>query len=344
MRYPEFWQTRGLVSTLLAPLGWLVCRVARRRRQRATTKSAPAVGMGVPVVVVGNITVGGTGKTPLLMALIEALKAKGFHPGVVSRGYGARISGAPRDVGQAQAVSDVGDEPWLIHRTTQVPVVVHPDRLRAAQSLLQNHPETDVLLSDDGLQHHRLPRTVEIVVVDGERRFGNDLCLPAGPLREPLSVLSTVDLVAVNGQTFAMPGVAESWHFRFQLDSLRDLAAEGGSAVPLSDWQGRRVRAVAGIGHPERFFAALRAEGMIVEPYPLGDHQSVDRDLCQHLLDDGLPVVITNKDAVKWPKDALLPGRVFVAEGRVVLPEGFVEAVLERMDSGGGGGMAQAAT
>ncbi len=335
MRYPEFWHKRGLVSTLLAPLGWLVCRVARRRRLRAPTKSTPAAGLTVPVVVVGNITVGGTGKTPLLMALIQALKAQGFHPGVVSRGYGARISGAPRDVGQARAVSEVGDEPWLIQRTTQVPVVVHPDRLRAAQSLLQIHPETDVLLSDDGLQHHRLPRTLEIAVVDGERRFGNGRCLPAGPLREPLSVLSTVDLVAVNGQTFAMPGVAESWHFHFQLDSLRDLAAEGGSAMPLSDWQGRRVQAVAGIGHPERFFAALRAEGMMVEPHPLGDHESVDGDLLRRLLDGAAPVVITSKDAVKLPRAGLPPGRVFVAEGQVSLPDGFLEAVLRRMDSAG---------
>lgn len=334
MRYPQFWQRRGLVSTLLAPLGWLTCLIAQRRRGRAKPKSSPASGLPVPVIVVGNLTVGGTGKTPLLIALIDALKTMGYRPGVVSRGYGAKIGTQPRDVGEAKSVAEVGDEPWMIQRTTQVPVMVHPERLLAAQSLLECHPEVDLVLSDDGLQHHRLPRTVEIVVVEGARRFGNGRCLPAGPLREPLSALAAVDFVVVNGSPFSIPYVDGGWHFRFRLDSLRDLAdSDPDSVLPLSTLRDRMVVAVAGIGHPERFFDALCAEGMIVEPHALGDHQSVSDDHCQHLQASGKPVVITAKDAVKWPTETLASGRVFVAEGHVELPDGFTEAILERIRS-----------
>ncbi|PZQ18581.1 MAG: tetraacyldisaccharide 4'-kinase [Rhodanobacter denitrificans] len=266
-----------------------------------------ATRLPVPVVVVGNLTVGGSGKTPLVIALVEALRARGWRPGVVSRGYGGRAR-APRLLDAQPAPADVGDEPALIRGRTAAPVAVGRDRVAAARLLLAEG--VDVVIADDGLQNPALARDLEICVIDGERRFGNGRLLPAGPLREPLTRLATLPWRVCNGGT----ALAGETPMRLHGDRAVNLAS--GQARPLADFAGRSVHAVAGIGHPERFFAALRASGLDVQAHPFPDHHAYrPADLA---FGDGLPVLMTEKDAVKcavfadetqWsvPVDADLP-------------------------------------
>ena len=332
MRYPAFWQRRGLRSWLLRPLSLITCMVARRRRA-TTLRGASGLLDGCPVVVIGNLTVGGTGKTPVLMALARALTEQGRTVGVISRGYGARIGIEPRDVAEASGPDAVGDEPWLIHHTLNVPVFVHPDRVRAAEQLLARHPEVDVILSDDGLQHRPLPREVEIVVIDGVRRLGNRLCLPAGPLREPEKTLDVVDFVIVNGERFA----DDQWSVSFDLTTVRDLFDQ--STMSMEDFilkfGDKPVVALAGIGHPEKFFNALREHGLTLETYALDDHQPVPPALVHYLRRVGNPIVMTEKDAVKWqqnrPSWHVRPEQVFAAVGQIQLPDELVRAILDKL-------------
>lgn len=334
MRYPEFWQRKAIRCFFLLPFALLVCWIARRRRRRA------ARGKGVfsvdrSVFVIGNLTVGGTGKTPILIALARLLTERGYRVGVISRGYGVQIGVEPRDVTEAQGAADVGDEPWLIHERTGLPVMVHPDRVRAAQQLRARYPEVELILSDDGLQHHRLGRAIQMAVIDGDRRFGNGFCLPAGPLREPLSALSDMDFVVVNGATFA-PG---QWSARFVLTSVQDLY--DGQEYPLADFlnahQGDTLQALAGIGHPERFFDALQSHGARIKRFPLDDHQPTPPGLLSYLRRSGMPVVMTDKDAVKWRQNKPAwhnqPGQVFAVSGSMLLGEGLIEAIMSRLEA-----------
>ncbi|OZB75008.1 MAG: tetraacyldisaccharide 4'-kinase [Halothiobacillus sp. 14-55-98] len=332
MRYPDFWQRRGLRSWLLWPLSLVTCMVARSRRAAAERGEA-RLQDGCPVVVIGNITVGGTGKTPVLIALARALAEHGRRVGVISRGYGARIGIEPRDVSEATGPDAVGDEPWLIHHALNVPVFVHPDRVRAAEQLRARHPEVDVILSDDGLQHHALPREVEIVVIDGVRRLGNRLCLPAGPLRESAKTLDDVDFVIVNGEQFS----DDQWAVQFELTRVRDLFDQSIQSVDdfilgLGD---QTVVALAGIGHPEKFFTALRDRGLSLETYALEDHQPVPPALLHYLRRVGSPIVMTEKDAVKWQQNRLpwhvRPGQVFAVIGQIRLPDELVRAILDKL-------------
>jgi tetraacyldisaccharide 4'-kinase len=274
-----------------------------------------SVRLPVPVIVVGNISVGGAGKTPLTLALIDALKARGFAPGVISRGYG----GSARDpilVDLQSAASVVGDEPALIARTVGVPVAVGRDRVGAARLLL-GAAKADVLIADDGLQHYALCRDAEICVIDGERRFGNRRLLPAGPLREPLSRLHGIDFLVCNG------GEAEVGEVAMTL--FGDLAialVDPQRRHPLRDFAGGPVHAVAGIGNPARFFAQLRAAGLDVIEHAFEDHFAFSANDLE--FGDALPVLMTAKDAVKchefarahhWqvPVSAQLPASFFDA-------------------------------
>ncbi|HEY0974286.1 MAG TPA: tetraacyldisaccharide 4'-kinase [Solimonas sp.] len=278
---------------LLQPLSRLFGRVAAARAQRLRARSHRDA-LPVPVIVVGNLTVGGAGKTPVTIWLVEQLRALGWTPGVISRGYGAR---APRYPYAVQADSDpahCGDEPLLIVRRTAAPLVVDPDRLRAARFLCE-HAGIDVIVSDDGLQHYRLPRDAEICVVDGARGLGNGWLLPAGPLREPPSRLQAVDLVVVNGAGWTAPDAVRSVGMRLQLGDAWPLA--GGVPMPLFRWRGKKVHAVAGIGNPQRFFDALAAEQIDVVPHAFADHHAFRAsDLS---FGDDLPVLMTEKDAMK---------------------------------------------
>jgi len=273
----------------------------------------------VPVIVVGNLTVGGTGKTPLVIALVEALRAQGFRPGVVSRGYGGRVR-SPLLLDDRPDPAEVGDEPSLLRRRTRVPVAVGRDRGRAARLLLAQG--VDVVIADDGLQNLSLARDLEICVIDGERRFGNGRLLPAGPLRESVARLAEMAFVVCNGG----PAAAGEVPMRLEGDIAVALAGAEPSR-PLAAFAAQRVHAVAGIGHPARFFAQLRAHGVVVVEHALPDHHALTE--ADFAFGEALPVLMTEKDAVKCAHWARADW--WCVPVRADLPQAFLERVVEQV-------------
>lgn len=289
------WLRRGLLAWTLLPVALLFRLLAALRRALFRIGIKRAERLPVPVIVVGNIFIGGTGKTPLTIWLAEALRAAGMRPGVISRGHGGEGS-APRAVTPQSDPREVGDEPLLIAARAGCPVVVGRRRVEAGRALLAAHPEVDVLIADDGLQHLALGRDVEIVLFDG-RGVGNGWLLPAGPLREPPS--RRRDFTVVNAPDIT-PALAravggEPWRMALAGDYAEPL--HGGARLPLAQLQGKRIVAAAGIGNPGRFFTMLRAAGLTVGELPLPDHhdfldapfEAVDAEI----------ILITEKDAVK---------------------------------------------
>lgn len=277
----------------LRPLASLYGGMAADRRRAQLISADEGRRLPVPVIVVGNLAVGGTGKTPFVMWLVERLRAWGWHPGVVSRGYGGRARQYPLRVTPLTTPAECGDEPALIARRLRCPVVVDPDRRAAARGLL-SWATADIIIADDGLQHYALPRDLEICIVDGVRGLGNGALLPAGPLREPVERLREVDLVVVNGGTWT--GEAQQL-VRMQLVADRAVLAAGGASRPLRDFAGQTVHAVAGIGHPQRFFDELKTHGIDVVPHPFADHHPFSAEDFAPLI--GKTVMMTEKDAVK---------------------------------------------
>ncbi|WP_133500964.1 tetraacyldisaccharide 4'-kinase [Cognatilysobacter terrigena] len=279
---------------------------------------------GVPVVVVGNITAGGTGKTPLTIALVERLRAAGWMPGVASRGYG-RDGSAPLWVDDATPAHLAGDEPLLIARRTGAKVRVDRDRARAAGELAR--AGCDVIVCDDGLQHYRLARDVEIEVIDGARRYGNGRLLPAGPLREPPARSQRCDFRVVNlGDTGQGDTGFGEWPVRLVPSDAMPL--QGRRPRPLAAFVGQRVHAVAGIGDPSRFFHMLKARGIAVVPHAFADHHAYRaEDLA---FTSPLPVLMTEKDAVKCA--AFAPEHSYAVPIAAELPEAFWTALLDRLD------------
>ena len=280
---------------LLFPLGLCYRWIADLRRLMYRWGIRPVTVLPVPVVVVGNLTVGGTGKTPLAIWLAEQLRRHGFRVGIVSRGYGGRAGKWPQPVDAGSDPALVGDEPVLLARATNCPVSVGPDRVTAARALLARE-QVDVLLADDGLQHHALGRIMEIVVVDGERGLGNEMCLPAGPLRERRDRLAAAGAIVVNGGDWARPASAgKLFRAAMKAREVRQLA--GPARKTLESFRGESVHAVAAIGHPERFFRLLGAAGLQVTAHPLADHAPIHASNLR--FDDARLVMVTEKDAVK---------------------------------------------
>ena len=320
----SLWYGNSPLSLLLAPLGWLYCAGAVLRRTAYRLGIVRAGRAGAPVIVVGNISVGGTGKTPLVVWLAHFLLSRGLRPGIVSRGYRGCAEHWPQ---QVRADSDpvmVGDEPVLLARATGCPVVADPDRLRAARSLLQ-HAECDVILSDDGLQHLGLGRDVEIAVIDGVRRHGNGRCLPAGPLREPVSRLASVDLVVNNGG-----GIGGEFTMVVRARDAEKLDDDTISQ-PLEHFEPGPVHAVCGIGSPERFFTTLERAGLTVIRHPYPDHHHfAATDI---VFDDEIPVLMTEKDAVKCRRFA--DWRHWCVPVQAELPETFAARLLTLLGAAG---------
>jgi tetraacyldisaccharide 4'-kinase len=305
------WLLRAPAALYGAVTHW---RVAGYRRDWLASERLP-----VPVVVVGNITVGGTGKTPLTIALVDFLRERGWHPGVVSRGHGGRQR-LPALLGDAPDPAEVGDEPCLIRRRTGMPVAVGRDRPAAARLLVE--AGVDVVLADDGLQHYRLQRDIEICVIDGLRRFGNKRLLPAGPLREPLARLDRVDFRVCNG------GLARADEILMRLfgDRARNLRAPADERL-LRKFARQRVHAVAGIGHPRRFFDSLRAQQIDVIEHAFADHHAyVAGDLD---FGDDLPLLMTSKDAVKCATFAKPDW--WCVPVRALLPDSFLDDIDARL-------------
>lgn len=276
---------------LLVPLSWLFYLLSNIRRLCYRCGILKSQRLKNPIIVVGNITVGGTGKTPLVIWLVEQLRHTGFTPGIISRGYGVSNQQSI-EVFPGSSSGDVGDEPVLLARRADCPVFVNQDRVAAAKSLLQAHPACDVIISDDGLQHYRMQRDIELLVVDAVRGFGNGLLLPAGPLRESRSRLKQVDAVIYNGKATDFSG----FQMELRPTVLRQVQDPSVTAS-LSELANVPVKAVAGIGNPQRFFQQLRDMPLLIEEYAFPDHHAFQPEDLAFAAD--AVVLMTEKDAVK---------------------------------------------
>jgi tetraacyldisaccharide 4'-kinase len=307
------------LASLLLPLGLLFLGIVGLRRWFYRSGILSQARLPVPVVVVGNITAGGSGKTPLVIWLVERFGRYGRIPGVISRGYGGALAGVHL-VSFGDTPDVVGDEPLLIARRTGCPLVVGRDRVAAARALLAEFPDCDVIISDDGLQHYRLARDCEIAVVD-RRGFWNGWPLPAGPLREPIARLNGVDAVVANGW-------AGESAFRMTLagSEFRLLGEVSRRGTP-ADLAGLRLHAVAGIGEPQRFFDHLSGLGLAFEPHPFPDHHAYAAGELDFV---GDAILTTEKDAVKFGDLAKLPVWVLPVTAAVV-PD-LAQFILERID------------
>lgn len=287
----RFWYQELYLSSWLMPISMLYVDIMRLRRFLYRIGILKSSRLPVPVIIVGNITVGGTGKTPLVIYLVQLLREQGFNPGVISRGYNGEQKQPPQIVTIDSDPLQVGDEPLLVVRRSNCPVVVCADRAAAGRHLLANFP-CDVLIADDGLQHYALKRDIEIAVVDGARRFGNGYCLPVGPLREPPARIQEVDLVVVNGGHNLEPG-----EFAMDLRGSDCINLVSGEQRPLADFRQTELHAVAAIGNPGRFFKQLQQAGLQTLNHAFPDHYAFQAaDLS---FNDSKPVLMTEKDAVK---------------------------------------------
>ena len=291
----QAWYNGAFWLWLLAPLSALFALVSGLRRVLFRLGIKRQYKAPVPVIVVGNLTVGGNGKTPVVIWLVQWLRSQGYTPGVISRGYGGNSEHYPLSLQADTRPEQAGDEPVLVYRRTGCPVVVGPKRADAAAMLA--NLGVDIIISDDGLQHYALARDIELVVVDGKRRFGNGCLLPMGPLREGPWRLSKVDAIINNGG----PVQGDEHLMSLQPGALQPVSSLSESQVARpAPAAGTRVHALAGIGHPPRFFATLQQLGFIVEQrLALADHKAVVPAQLEHL--QSAPLLITEKDAVKWP-------------------------------------------
>ena len=313
----NYWQTINPVSIALAPLSLLFCTLVFVRRFLYRMGLIQSYNSRLPVIVAGNIYIGGNGKTPFVIWLAKQLKKAGYKPGIVSRGYGARDHkndpGWPRQVSLQQDWQLFGDEPMLIYQSTHCPVIIDPIRSRAVKKVEQD-TDCDVIISDDGLQHYAMSRLIEINITDAGRLYGNGLCLPAGPLRESQGRLKSVDYLIYNisqqdltanskeaNRQYNDNEFTMDYEFnellplsRKQSDILSDASNQ---AMTLNDLKGKIVHAVAGIGEPDNFFRLLKQQGLILIEHPFSDHyQYQQEDL---VFNDAYPIIMTEKDAVK---------------------------------------------
>ncbi len=291
----QYWYRLTPWHVLLLPFSVVFGILASLRRFLYILHLLPVVKLPVPVIVIGNITAGGTGKTPLVIWLSNFLQEQGFKPGIVSRGYGGSNQGSLA-VNPQSNPAVVGDEPVLLARRCRCPVWVGRKRPAVAKALLAAHPDCNVVLSDDGLQHYRLHRDVEIVIVDGERKFGNGLPLPAGPLRELTGRLLSVDAVVVHDGEPAASFTAGSFTMRLAGETFYNLLNPDFKAI-AADLRGKKTYAVAGIGNPQRFFRQLQKLGLTAVARPFPDHHPYQpEDL---YAPDAEAIIMTEKDAVK---------------------------------------------
>ncbi len=287
----QHWYRTTPLHLILLPVSFLFHMLVATRRALYRSGIFSSVKLPVPIIVVGNITIGGSGKTPLTLWLAQQLIDSGWHPGIISRGYGGTTV-TPLAVHASSSPDEVGDEAVLMAQRKLCPVWIGRNRVSAARALLQAHPECDIVLSDDGLQHYRLQRDFEIVVVDGVRRFGNGFLLPAGPLREPISRLAQVDAVVIHG------GMATKGQHSMQLhgESFYNLLSPNATAQ-AADFFGQRLHSIAGIGHPQRFFTHLNRLGLKVQAHPFPDHYNYTAADLDY--PDADAILMTEKDAVK---------------------------------------------
>ncbi|MFM9913667.1 MAG: tetraacyldisaccharide 4'-kinase [Methylophilaceae bacterium] len=315
------WVRLSVWHILLLPFAFLFLLLSATRRLAYGLGLFKIISLPIPVIIVGNISVGGTGKTPLILWLAEFLTEQGYRPGIISRGYASRAK-QPQSVSLATDPALVGDEAVLLAQRLKCPVWVGKDRVAVARALLISRPDCNVILSDDGLQHYRLGRDVEVAVVDGVRRFGNGFVLPAGPLREPQQRLQCVDAVVVNGGVVAENEYAMTLQGR-TFCNLRDVEV----LADIDDFSDQNCHAVAGIGHPARFFNHLRGLGLNVVEHAFADHHTFTPQDLQ--FDDGAAILMTEKDAVKCR--AFASPKCWYLSVAAKLDAAFGDKILEKL-------------
>lgn len=321
----KHWYRITPLHLILYPVSLFFRALVALRRELYLSGFLPSHQLLLPVIVVGNISVGGTGKTPLTLALAAQLIERGWHPLILSRGYGGTAN-KPQPVNQSSTATQVGDEPVLMARRNLCPVWVGADRVATAHAALQACPQCDVVLCDDGLQHYRLQRDMEIAVIDGMRRYGNELMLPAGPLREPVSRLQSVDAIVVNGgdaagKEYAMNLGGEIFYNLLKPDQTATAA----------NFDQPNVHAVAGIGNPQRYFQHLVSLGIAFTPHPFPDHHAYSA--AELSFADCDAILLTEKDAVKCAPFA--DARYWVLRVDAQLDPALIDHLLRKIDTHG---------
>ena len=323
----NIWYGQGKGAFLLLPLSALYCTVNRFQRWEQTRHLAK---LPCPVIVVGNITVGGTGKTPLTIHIVKLLQKQGYKPAIITRGYGGKAASWPQAVTPTSDPQQVGDEAVLMAIRTGVPVYAGANRLASIEALLKTH-ECDVIVCDDGLQHYKLPRDIAIAVVDGERGLGNGLCLPAGPLREKKQRLEACDFVLVNGKMeFKNSHKNQQYGFSLKGDLLHFLF--GGKQQSLNAFSKQTIHAVTGIGNPERFYSSLEQGGLRLIKHSFPDHH--DFKASDLRFADDHPIVMTEKDAVKCKHLTLTDSimqKCWYLPVSAALDDGFDQQLVQRL-------------
>ncbi len=287
----NIWYRNHPVSYLLLPLSFIFCTVVLVRRFAYKIRLLPSKHFRIPIIVVGNISVGGTGKTPLVIWIARFLHRLGYSPGIVSRGYGGKADSYPLQVALDANPADTGDEALMIAQRTKLPVVVGPSRVKSVKMLMAEHG-CDVIISDDGLQHYALGRSIEIAVYDDHRKFGNKFCLPAGPLREPLRRLKSVQLVVCNGRADADSNVTS-----MEVRGVIAVNMQTREIKSLRWFANQECHVVAGIGNPHRFFKQLSKNGLKCIQHVFSDHHAFEAS--DILFEDDKLVIMTEKDAIK---------------------------------------------
>lgn len=339
----NLWASRGPLALLLVPVALLFGGVVWVRSALYKTGVLQSKKSDVPVIVVGNISVGGTGKTPIVGVLVKKLQDAGFRPGIVSRGYGALTAREPRLISAETLVEWAGDEPSMLARQTGVPICLCIARSEAVACLLRQ-TDVNVIISDDGLQHYAMARDIEIAVVDGQRLLGNGFLMPAGPLREPKGRMSRVAAIAVqhaaNTSTIERAKSIDSVQLKqnksvpagsFHLDIVTLLNLHTNEKIALSEFTGKAVHAVAGVGNPQRFFTSLTEAGLEVNTHAMEDHHQYVPENLQ--FNDDLPILMTSKDAVKVRELDINLANMFEVSVVAVLDEELNSALDEIISS-----------
>jgi tetraacyldisaccharide 4'-kinase len=338
---PHYWQSINVISLLLSPLSALFCLLVSIRRYLYRHGFFKTFTADIPVIVVGNIYIGGNGKTPLVIWLAEQLKQHGYKPAIVSRGYGAASKKKcpepwPRMVSMAKNLHWFGDEPVLIHQATKCPVVIDPIRSRAIKKV-QTETDCNIIISDDGLQHYAMNRLIEINITDARRLYGNGLCLPAGPLRESQQRLKSVDFIIYNisqaSDIFHADDNAQAhklFTMDYRFDELKALqtGSKQDASVTLSNFKGKIVHAVAGIGEPGNFFRLLRNNGLQVIEHAFADHYEYRAEDLR--FDSQHPILMTEKDAVKC-RQFPLTDAWYLPIKAAVQPQ-LIEQIISRLE------------
>ncbi len=319
------WFCKSVWHLLLLPIASIYLGLTHLRKLLYKLNVFKSYSLSVPVIVVGNISVGGTGKTPAVIYLAQQLKLAGYHPGIVSRGYG-RSSSLVQAVSCGSSPDQVGDEPLLIAMRTACPVFVGNNRVAAGVALVKEHPEVNVIISDDGLQHYRLKRSLELAVVDADRGFGNGFLIPAGPLRETVARLSLVDAIVVNGNAEALKPVPNKNLFSMRLVGETFFSLDGKQKKSAAYFKKKKLAAVAGIGNPDRFFGHLRMMSLDFQSQAFPDH---------HLfcLEDFTPfkdktILMTEKDAVKCQDFA---DDIWMLPVDAMIEQGLMKIILNKL-------------